>query len=219
MLTGAIGCEMKENALYKYMVSHMKETYDDTFEFVTSYGGSAGSSIHSIYVRSERYPQTLVSVNCIITKGKDLFYDNYLAVKYEEQTRNLLNQIMKNYGTEILLFYVPANQAYYENGSDSISFGEFLQEKSSSITYTVLVKNNYSLDQERIEEKLRQDMEQNRICCNGTIYFCKDNPDFTTLNKDNYYYQYLAKETYESACTFYMSEPGIITEYEWRKIR
>ena len=215
ILAGAFGCTMNKNAIYQKMVSYISNKYNDSFEFVTSYGGRPGSSFHSIYVKSKQYPNAFISVSCNEVNGDDVFFDNYLAVKYEEQTRELLNNIMNGYGTEILLFYNAGNYAYTENGTENTTFEEFIREKTSSIIFTALIKTDFSPNHELIEEKLKQDMSSYGICCSGILYFCLDNPEFEQLNANNLFSGYLSKKTYDSSCFFQMTEDGKLTNVEW----
>lgn len=130
------GCN-KNNDVDK-MVGYMNEKYaDDSFTFQKVYGGSLGDNQTKIIVSSEQYPNKDIYVICT---DSNVCTDNYLGVKYEENTRNYLkNKLRDAFGSNFYLDYEVDDTACTENGSSNTTFEEYIADEYSGIYFEAIV--------------------------------------------------------------------------------
>ena len=204
LVIGVSGCMNGRKAMYDRMVSYMNEKYDDKFEFITAYGGSLGSNVRRITVSSEKYPGKEISVRCILENDNEIYSDNYIGVKYEEQTRELIRSILQScYGQEVFLIYRVNNLAMPPSFTADMSFDEYKAESGAAVTFTAIVK--YGLTGTAKEEAaavLKKKIMDAGLYCSGTVYFASDIEDFSSLTEDNYYSSYLELKTYDGRFHF-----------------
>lgn len=215
MMTGVCGCmNNKLSTGHQKMMDYINQKYDDTFTFVSVYGGSPGSEIHKIWVSSEAYPDRLISVMGYEENGSLLFCDNYLSVKYETQTIELLHSIFDRYGKEVKILYQASNLACTKGGSNDTTFAEYIAERSSMIDFTAIISSDEKADQSIVEE-IQKDIQNAGLCCSGKIYFSTNHPDLDSITQDNIYKQYSGKKEYDAYLYLYMTGTDSFETVRW----
>lgn len=220
---GVIGCMDNDNGLVttdnksknrvERMLDYINNEYDDTFEFLDEYGGKLFGTTHSIHVSSKNMPNKFVSVFSDISKGEEYFYDNYLDVKYEDQTRELLIKVLeKEFGENIFVAYSSSN-APHKGGE--LPFEKYVAEDEPiRITFTSIVKYKIT-DKEEIEKRLEKLFKDNNISCYGKIFFETDYDDLDKLTLDNYVAEYLRFDSYDASIFFSNSVNEGIDDINW----
>lgn len=141
LMIGACGCSMKGHNKVDMMVSYINNKYsDDNFEYLSMVGGHLGSNTTKIVVKSEKYPGKEIRVICSEIDGENIYSDTYLNVKFETETYEFIHDVLvKEYGENIYLKYIPDDTASYENGSSSTTFEEFISDPSTYIYFSAAV--------------------------------------------------------------------------------
>ncbi len=197
------------------MVQYLNEKYDDTFAYSKSFGGMAGSGIKKILCSSEKFPGKDI---CVIYKekdGEDVFADNYMGVKYEENTVNTLNSVLNTvFGENFQLFYSVSLQAATENSGKDMTFEEYAAEYSSGILFTAVVSEAILIDEEKVAEELEKEIVSRGICCRLASVYFNDSEKHTGEIDD--LSAYLNKKMYEKELTFTMNNNEAFSTCEWR---
>lgn len=199
---------------YRLMLDSIREKYHEAFSFVRVYGGYPGTHDHKIFVSSPSCPGKLISVGCIVSDNGFRLYDNYLSVKFEEQTRELLCGLFHGLGDEVLILYRADNLARTANGSLSTTFEEFIAEPTSMIGFTAIVSLE-SLVDKSVSNEIAKAIETAGLCCSGTFYFCTDKPNLAALDPDNFYIRYVGAKTYDAKLSIRMNARGSFAAIEW----
>ena len=111
VMLGICGCAQKENRIDR-MLNYATEKYGAEFTYVSAYGGYSGSQTHNIIATTEALPGKQICVSCTVAGGEETYSDNYLGMKYEQQTRDLLSQIMRDLtGSDALVIYTASTLA------------------------------------------------------------------------------------------------------------
>ncbi len=179
---GVSGCmKIKESPADK-MVKYINEKYDDTFEYVKPYGGYLGSKTKKIIVSSEKYPGYNVYVSYTKSDGQETFSDNYLCVKFYEQTYNYLKDTYQSaFGENIYLYYDFAVSARPKNSSDETTFEEFIAAPSSMVTYMVIIPYAFEeSEKDEIAETIKETMSD--LSAWARFYFVE--PDMIISDND-----------------------------------
>lgn len=148
MIIGACGCMNSfdgggnsKNDKVDMMINYINEKYqDDTFEFVSMSGGHIGSNVTKILVSSEKFPESEIRVICTSVDGVDTFTDTYLNIKFEEETREYIEDIFeKQFGDNCYIKYIPDDLSCTIDGSELTTFEEYIKEESSHIYFSAVV--------------------------------------------------------------------------------
>ena len=213
LMIGVCGCMVfdRDTSIEEQMIAKMNEKYsDDTFEYKSPFGGGAGVDSKTIIVSSQKYP------------GKDIYVrymdgeytDNYLSVKYQEQTENLIRNTLNNVlECDYLLIYEP-NRYACPNSNGEISFEEYIGQEKSSISFTVVSREKV-LDKTLFEKTIEAAVIKAGICVTaGTIYFDNGSDEFDTLTAENLA-GYTFKKLYCDVFVFEMIDNKEFTTSSW----
>ena len=141
-IIGVSGCMMSSQWKIDQMLEHMHEKYgDDVFTYDHITGGYLGSSTTSYIVYSQRFPNRPIKVNATKTDDGVFYWDTYVSVKYEQQTRELLTQRMEQvFGKNCYVRYVynPNNAAVSGPDGGNRSFEEYIAH-NGSLNFGVIV--------------------------------------------------------------------------------
>ena len=212
--------EKNGNDLYGQMTDYINQKYkSDNFTFVREFGGRWGSPVIKTLFRSDKYPELPVCVMCD-KNDDDNYFDNYMAVKYNNTTFNTILDILKGlYGDKVFLCYEAPKLAFTEGSRDDMSFEEYAKELTSAINFTAITEYDTSKEiHEETISKLKDALSNNGISCCGKIYYANDGADFSDLTFENYYYTYLEKETYNASFSFIFDVEKGYLKNDWQVV-
>lgn len=136
---GASGCmgERKQNS-NEAALAYMEQKYGEPFEYAGSWGNSL-SGTHELLVRCDSL-QDAVLVEIENYRSDDpVFRDNYLAVKYEGETRAFLEQCALSVFGEAAVYYSAIRTGLSEDLAADASFEEYLADTRAPLSILVEV--------------------------------------------------------------------------------
>lgn len=206
----------KDSLLVEGMMNYINEKYGEEFQFEKMFGGFLGSDTHKCIVSSEKYPGKGITVRRIRVNCENDFSDNYMAVTYEDRTRELVEDVVHGcYGDDALIMYYLDSNAFPSKNTDWNSFEEYIADPSASIYFTAIINYQFEkADRDRVLKSLEEKLVSSGLCCGGKLYFCR-NVDLTSLNSQNYYSDFLQYKTYDECLYFDMSTNQGITKSDW----
>ena len=147
---------------------YLEERYpDDEFELISSYGGGAGVDGHTFIFSSKNYPENKVHV---LSDGES-FRDSYLSIKYNKQSKELLDKIISElFGSDYFLG-VSCDTVYCTLKPD-VSFEEY----KNNVNMSIVVITNYSITEsgrEEFEKKLYELFKKNEITIGRRFFLIK----------------------------------------------
>lgn len=130
-------------------LSYMENKYGETFEYAAPWGNSM-SGDHSMLVACDSFPDKCVLVGVIDYKTEDKeFRDNYIALKYEDETRRFLESNTSTIFEDYRVYYDTMRQTLSTDISADASFDEYLNDKECRIaTYIVTNKSGFNTKEE-----------------------------------------------------------------------
>ena len=159
MMTAMSGCSLKSWGAGDFL-SYMNDKYGMYFTFVEdTYYHSRSED--TIYVECSEYPgEEIFVVRESLNGGKEIAYhDNFVAIKYKQQTKELAEKMASNVLGECRVLYEP-----YDNGSEpdefdnSTTFEEFISRNPSKIDIYILLPPEHTADEKdlkKLEELVR----------------------------------------------------------------
>lgn len=173
LVIGVAGCMNKESVVDK-MVAYMNEKYDDHFGYSAPFGGGPDATSTQIIVRSEKYPNAQIWVEYYTEDGKEIFADNYVSYKYEEQTRNTLQVLLKDvFHNDIKLRYSVGTKGTINSFTNDTSFEEYVSNPASYIGFRAFVLDDGSCIS-LAENELKSAIDESGMIISGLIFITDD---------------------------------------------
>jgi hypothetical protein len=112
-----------------------------------------------------------------VKDGKDVFEDNYVQVKYENETREALSNLLQSAfdGQEVFAEYSIGSGHLSSAFTDKTTFAEYASDQESLIGFSACVAiGDEEIDRDAIEAALEQAFIEQGIVANGSISFVTD---------------------------------------------
>jgi len=205
------GCN-KNNDVDK-MVEYMNEKYvDDNFTFQKVYGGSLGDNQTKIIVSSEQYPNKNIYVICT---NSNICTDNYLGVKYEENTiKYLENKLRDTFGNNFYLDYKVDDTACTENGSSETTFEEYIADEYSGIYFEAIIGYNTNNSTEDITlNKIKSSFSNATISAN--IFFVNENIESSSYDTYDKFVAYVKNKKYDKKLFILKDDVKTYSTIKW----
>lgn len=160
-------------------LSYMKEKYGREFTLIDDNGiNELTSAVLEIYVQCPEYPgKKILVMEERLNNGESLvFHDNFLCVKYHEQTKAAAEQFASEvYGECRVVCEVTGSGVQPDEFDGTTSFEEFCAKRGSHIWFEVLLPTDHSdSDKENELKKLEQKCIDNRFACICDVYYMSD---------------------------------------------
>lgn len=179
MMTAMSGCSQKNKLSVNDCLSYMKDKYGIEFTLLDDNGiNEVTSSVLEIYVQCSEYPgkRILVMEERLNNGESAVFHDNFLFVKYNEQTKATAEQFASEvYGECKVVCEISAYGVQPDEFDSTTTFEEFCAVRASDIWFEVLLPTNHSdSDKENELKKLEQKCIDNRFACICDVYYMSD---------------------------------------------
>lgn len=180
LLTGVTGCMNNKESVVDKMVAYMNKKYDDHFEYSAPFGGGPDSTSTQIIVTSEKYPEAEIWVEYYTKDSNEIFADNYVSYKYEEQTRELLQTLLNDvFHSNVKLQYGVGTKGTVNNFTDRTSFEEYASSPASRIGFRAFVMDD-GMAISIAENELKEAIENSGFVLSGLIFITDDATCFET---------------------------------------
>lgn len=203
---------MRRESLADQMVNHMNEKYEDHFTYSAPFGGGTGGTARQILVTSEKYPDAEIVVT--YSPEDDSYSDNYVEHKYEQQTYELLEEILSSaVKTDILLHYKVGYHGTTDFFSNETTFEEYVSNVESRIRFVAIVKEDYVIgDREEFLQILEKEFSKHHMLAHGQLYFAGNSSQFVNFSQ-------LDVDILETMLwlRFRVSSDGTFSIIEWRE--
>lgn len=209
---------MNRNPTVEEMVAYMNEKYDDHFEYAAPFGGGPGAVSKQIIVTSEKFPEAQIWVQRDEKDGKEVFTDNYVSYKYEEQTRAFLRELLENaFHGKAAIFYGVGTRGTGGEFADDTTFEAYISNIFSDIGFQacVLIEDS-GADIRSFEDDLKKEIQSSGLIAFGTVYFTTDPGRFREVSE-------LSEKEFDlfdfdlfDQLYFDMNGPNSFRYFEWR---
>lgn len=205
------GCG-KNNDIDK-MVDYMNEKYvDDKFTYVTVYGGHLGDNQTKIIVSSEKFPNSEIKVICYDSGECS---DNYLDIKFEDQTRNYLKtKLNEKFGNKVYVDYVADDRGGTSNGSSYTTFEEFIANENSYIYFNAIIGYDVSDNTEDVVLNKIQDTFSNATIL-ADIYFIDGSIAYSNYDTYDEYVSYIENNQYNKKLWLIKADVNNYSTIKW----
>ena len=135
---GAVKVSIDNQAL-----GYMEKKYGEPFQYVSPSGDSL-SGTHALIVSCESLPgaEILVEVQNFRSEENRVFTDNYLAFKYEDQTREFLRNCASDVFGDVEVFYNVTEAGLSPDLPADADFAQYLADSKAPLQAWIEVKGN-----------------------------------------------------------------------------
>ena len=179
VMIGGCGCmDNKGEREIEEITEFLNAKYDDNFYFSDVLAGDFSDEYPEYYFTSDLYPDRGIWV----TKGDtgDI-YDNYLAIKYDDQVQELKEKCMKEAFPNQRMFIREGDnisRTEIEGGNKNTTFEDYVSRKEAILFLCAYVDvSDYDFDKKEVEEQLESTFSRNGICLECFEIYFYDNAE------------------------------------------
>ena len=222
LITGMTGCMRRNRMSTKDCISYMEDKYGIDFTLIDDNGiNEVTTSVLEIYVQCSEYPgKKILVMEERLNGGKQLvFHDNFLCVKYHEQTKAAAEQFASEvYGECRVVCDVDGSDVQPDEFDGTTSFEEFCAKRGSNIWFEVLLPTDHSdsdSDKENELKKMEQKCIDNRFACICDVYYMADDDAYNNIRTHTDFMDY-GSSCYSVAGKFLLDNDFNVTVETWR---
>ena len=147
-----MGNRQTGSKLHADALEYMEKKYGDKFEYYAPYGDSM-TGTHKFVARCADFPEQNVLVEICDYRSKEKTYlDNYLAVKYREDTERFVLDCARQVFGEATVFYNVDLQSLSPELPATALFQEYLADTTVSLKLMVEIKASDLQSEEQVQE-------------------------------------------------------------------
>lgn len=212
---GVTGC-MKNNS--KSFVSYLENKYpNDNFEFDHFQGGTlfGGDRLKEAKCKSEKLSEEIYVVYDSVDNE---YSDNYLDVKYSNDTDNAVNNILKDVFPNEKFTFDKAKESFSSTTKSSslqsdIDFSAYKSERGISVYAFVTNYDNQTRDE--IVKKLEETILKENIYCDSIEIYFVDDYDSDIESNDSLQNDIVANHKYDNYLLIMMIDDSGFSSVEW----
>lgn len=167
IMLGGVGCTMNNLFLTKGQLAtkqglkYLQEKYGEEFTYAAPYGDSmSGTKEFLTTCASLPGGKILVQIENF-RSDNPIYRDNYLAVKYQEQTIDMLKKCAASQNANANIYYEARKNGQSENLPATATFEEFLLDGRSEAIAVVEIKASEYINRTQIEQICNSCAENN----------------------------------------------------------
>lgn len=191
IMMGVYGCMRQPGLSVDDCLEYMKTKYNGDFTYLEPYDNFQPTArALKIYVQSDQYPDSKI----LVVEERDydeniLFHDNFVAIKYEQDTGELLTNIATQVYGECRVMYSVHRHGqegvlpdYFNN---STTFADYIADRKSTITFSVLLPPEHSIqDKDREINDFYEECCENKIICIMAVYYVNDLDMYQSMDSE-----------------------------------
>lgn len=165
-------------------LEYMEQKYGEKFEFVAPWGDSMTGN-HELIVSCESLPDKDIIVKISNYRSEDKVYqDNYVAVKYCEETAEFLGQCANEVYGDSKVYYSVARRALSPELPADASFEEYLADEEAHIKADIVVKASSFTAKEQVENVTDPILSVCKSKYVGVLVVMVDDAEYEFLDKE-----------------------------------
>jgi len=208
----------QEGSVKDMMMEHMREKYNEEFEFVNINTEVWTAPYTEMIVKSEKFPNHRIVVQRYKETGA--IVDNYMDFHMKERIEKELIEIVKEIYPKSKVFYRPGGRPVPNSVTPDISISEYSKKTIIGLTLTIFIEDpEYKTNKDEKIEELRKALEEKQYMCVFDIFYTDtDKLELVNdLDENELLTGSLQKEWILMRGDFNMTDSFEFSYYEWRE--
>lgn len=154
VLMGGAGCMQSKSGqnINDLALAYMEQKYGEKFEYTAPWGNSMDGTREFLVSCKSLPGQDIVVQVENFKKENKVFSDNYIAVKYHDETIDFLEKCADEEFGETKVTYRVAKSALSPELSAQASFDDFLSDKKSFISASIYIRESSFKEKEQVNK-------------------------------------------------------------------
>ena len=210
----------QESSVKDMMMEHMREKYNEEFEFVNIDTEVWTAPYTEMIVKSEKFPNHRIVVQRYKETGA--IVDNYMDFHMKERIEKELIEIVKEIYPKSKVFYRPGGRPVPNSVTPDISIAEYSKIRLPGLPVTICIEDpDYETNKGEKIEELRKALEKREYICHLDVFYIKEDK-LDLINEDNETEVLTGPHNTEWVLIrggFLMTDSFEFDYYEWREIK
>ena len=210
----------QEGSVKDMMMEHMREKYNEEFEFVNINTEVWTAPYTEMIVKSEKFPNHRIVVQRYKETGA--IVDNYMDFHMKERIEEELTEIVKKIYPKSKVFYRPGGRPVPNSVTPDISIAEYSIKTIIGLALTICIEDpDYETNKDEKIEELRKALEKREYKCHLDVFYIKEGK-IDLINEDNRREVLTGPHNAEWVLTrggFVMTNSFEFRYSEWREIK
>jgi len=210
----------QESSVKDMMMEHMREKYNEEFEFVNIDTEVWTAPYTEMIVKSEKFPNHRIVVQRYSETGA--IVDNYMDFHMKERIEEELTEIVKKIYPKSKVFYRPGGRPVPNSVTPDISIAEYSKIRLPGLPVTICIEDpDYETNKDKKIEELRKVLEGKKYICHLDVFYIKEDK-LDLINEDNETEVLTGPHNTEWVLIrggFLMTDSFEFDYYEWREIK
>ena len=210
----------QEGSVKDMMMEHMREKYNEEFEFVNINTEVWTAPYTEMIVKSEKFPNHRIVVQRYNETGA--IVDNYMDFHMKERIEKELTEIVKEIHPKSKVFYRPGGRPVPNSVTPDISISEYSKIRLPGLPVTICIEDpDYETNKGEKIEELRKALEKREYICHLDVFYIKEDK-LDLINEDNETEVLTGPHNTEWVLIrggFLMTDSFEFDYYEWREIK
>lgn len=188
---GVCGCMSvgkKESFSVDACIENMNQKYGTKFEYIEPIDDhQPTASSLKIYVSHVDYPGSRILVTAMRKDEGIGYLDNFLVIKYAEETRKTLQEAADAVYGDCRVAYDTQNHRVLSDAFDaSISFADYAKRADADISAKLLISPSHSTDQKDQElDALAEQLKSKQIVARLQVYYVSDPEAYASVQNSS----------------------------------
>ena len=195
------------------MLSYLSEKYNDTFTVAGLTGGGAGITYMQMFVRSEKYPEKEIAIECRQGEDGPEYADNYTHLRFENDMAEFFESfIREKLSADVIVSYYAPVPGTVNRFSDKTDFEEFISGMDHGKDIFVVVSDEFRTDNfEETVNRIKEAFSESGTMVDAYIYFAQSEETFRPYRELK-----ISERDKMRMIRIFMDRPGMVSEIKWR---
>jgi hypothetical protein len=173
----------EEDLIKEMMIGHMREKYNEDFEFVNMDTEVWTAPYTEMIVKSEKFPNHRLVVQRYKETG--VIVDNYMDFYMKERIEKALTETVKKIYPKSKVFYRPGGRPVSNDVTPDMDISEYSKIRLPGLPVTICIEDSdYETNKDEKIEELRKALEERKYKCNLDVFYVKEGK-IQLINSDN----------------------------------
>lgn len=192
VLIAFTSCSLENQFSPEGVIEYLNSKYDTEFTYLETVGDGELTYRKNVsaYVTHLDHEDRQVFVVAELTQDGVKYSDSYIALKYEEDTRKYLNDMVGKVFKDYKLIYTPVSgQTFSDEFNNDTSFDEYRINPRNLLRFDIILPDNYNWDYKNASvSHIETKIINSGTHCTVNVYRAKTKEIYDSINSYSDYY-------------------------------